>query len=154
MESELDLKGECRTTAIIGVAMIMSVVIYAFVVEMIRLQQDPFTGFASQSVGQLQEVFYGVALVMLFVIRKVRSLILKADEVQDQRSLVMRLRMATIVTFALCEVPAILGLVLFLTGGFHKEFYLFLALSLSAMVIYFPKYKHWEAWVGRGSKPF
>ncbi|MFP5212783.1 MAG: hypothetical protein ACLGPL_05335 [Acidobacteriota bacterium] len=153
MENGLDLKKEYQITAIVSGAMMASTLIYAIVVEFIRMQHTPFTGFAPQSLGNVKEYFYVMPLFWLFVIKAVRGAVAKAGQDTDPRSTVNRLRMATIVTFALCEVPALFGLVLFLLGGLHSEFYLMLAFSLVGMLLYFPRYNHWEVAAAR-SKVF
>jgi len=52
----------------------------------------------------------------------------------------------SIITFAFCEVPAVLGLVLFLIGGLRTDFYILLAISLGVKFANFPKYAEWENW--------
>jgi hypothetical protein len=46
---------------------------------------------------------------------------------------------------ALAEVPAVLGLTLFLLGGYNRDFYYLLLVSLVLAFMYFPRASVWEA---------
>jgi hypothetical protein len=153
MES-VDLKKEHQITAIISGAMISVLLMYAIVVEIIKFQYQPFTGFAPGSLGKVREGLFAAALLMIIAVRVARKLILKKDPNDDVKKLITKLKAATIITSILCEVPAILGLVLFLMGGVSKDFYVLMLYSLALMVIYFPKYHYLQAWVRKGRKPY
>ena len=47
---------------------------------------------------------------------------------------------------SLAEVPAILGLVLFMLFGLRGDFYVLLALSLALEAFFFPRLDGWRAW--------
>ncbi|MGD9642994.1 MAG: hypothetical protein AB7V08_09670 [Elusimicrobiales bacterium] len=49
-----------------------------------------------------------------------------------------------IITAALCEVPAVAGLILFLLTGYKADFYLLLAFSAGLEVYHFPRLARWE----------
>ena len=51
---------------------------------------------------------------------------------------------AAVITFALCEAVAVLGLVLFLLAGNSLDFYIFMVISLGFFYPVFPKYDQWE----------
>jgi hypothetical protein len=53
---------------------------------------------------------------------------------------------AAVITYALCEAPAIFGLVLFFLGRNSSDFHLFLLCSLFYFAVYFPKFSRWEEW--------
>jgi len=106
----------------------------------------------------------GVAVVIFFVIRFVNSLLLKgkgeggtapgdrAGQPSGKLPEIGVLTTAAVVTFALCEAPAVFGLVLFLLGRNTSDFYLFLLISLFYFAVYFPKFSTWEEWY-RGQQP-
>lgn len=142
-----------QTSRIISGAMLLTVLVYAVIVEVMRRQLDPFQGFAPPKTAQLPDIFYGLALMALVAIRMLRKALLKSNPGDDGKILVRRLVVAHIVTYCLCEIPAILGLVLFLMGGHYREFYVLLLFSLLLMVLYFPKIDHWEAWLRRSMPP-
>ncbi len=151
-----DLRKAYRITAIIGLAMIASLIVYAVVVELIKKQNAPFGGYSPLPPDVLSTLRYallGVVVVEFFVIRLLNTLTL-SGKVPLRSSAVtvpfapeaQRLVSASVVTYALCESVAIYGLVLFLIQGNSNDFYLFLALSLLYFSIYFPKYGKWEEW--------
>jgi hypothetical protein len=147
MKDDVNLRQEYRVTAIVAVAMLGAVAMYAAVVTVLQLQQQPFSGFAPDRLGQLREGFLLAILFVLIGVRMTRKGVLKKEPGDSPKALVNKLRVATIATFALCEVPAILGLVLFLLGGASKDFYSLALVSVAFMVLYFPRYRHWETWV-------
>ena len=84
--------------------------------------------------------FFGIALFQFYVIRWIRRRLLsKKRDVQT-------LLTTTIITYALCESVAILGLILFFLGRSSFDFYLFLVLSLIYFYLFFPRYAQWEEW--------
>ncbi|MHC1743435.1 MAG: hypothetical protein AB9873_10445 [Syntrophobacteraceae bacterium] len=147
MESTIDLKKEIRTATVVAWAMAASILGYLGVAELIRMQNHPFTGFAPQTMPP-KDVFFAGALLAFVAIRLARNALLKGAGA-DPESRLKRLRTATIVSLVMTEIPAILGLVLFLATGITEEFYLMVALSLVAVALYFPKLNHWEVWMRR-----
>jgi hypothetical protein len=150
MADGVDLRQDYRVIATVAAAMIVSLAVYAAVVVVFQSQHEGFSGFAPERISGLREGFLLAVLFVLIGIRMSRKAILKKDRGDDSMTLMNRLRLATVTTFAMCEVPAILGLVLFLLGGSSKDFYSLALVSLAFMVLYFPRYRHWETWV-RGS---
>jgi F0F1-type ATP synthase membrane subunit c/vacuolar-type H+-ATPase subunit K len=158
-----DLRKAYRVTALIGLVMTASLIVYAVVVELIKEQNAPFSGYSPLPPDVLSTLRYallGVAAVEFLVIRLLNKLMLsgKAPLRSSPTTVrfaphVQRLVSASVVTFALCESVAMYGLVLFLIQGNSNDFYLFLALSLFCFVVYFPRYGMWEEWIaeqGRG----
>jgi F0F1-type ATP synthase membrane subunit c/vacuolar-type H+-ATPase subunit K len=142
------LRQAYKKTALLGGAMIAALFIYAVVVEVIRSQQAPFSGFASfPEIKVLSYVLYVLALLQIVLTRVVPRLLLKKDPTDDLQSLIGKLNASAIITYALCETPAIYGLVLFFLGGLYRDFYLLLAYSLGLQLIHFPRYSRWEEWV-------
>ena len=48
------------------------------------------------------------------------------------------------IDLTLAEIPAILGLVLFLIAGYNRDFYVLLFVSLFLLFMYLPRLKSWE----------
>ena len=46
----------------------------------------------------------------------------------------------------LAEIPAILGLVLFMVSGLRADFYALLTLSLALLATWFPRLESWREW--------
>lgn len=150
------LKSAYRTAAFIGLSMVGSVLVYAVIVEVIRAQYAPFGGFSPlPEITVLRAVLAGVAVVMFFVIRLVIKLFLSGKIPGSGAggpsgplpAEAQRLVSAAMVTYALCETPAVFGLVLFLINGNPFDFYGFMALSLLYFAVYFPRFSAWVAWM-------
>ena len=126
-----------------GLAMIGSVFIYAVVVEVLKRALAPFAGLAALSPDQARMLKYllvALAFANFFLIKFIQK-IFGAPSVQQ-------LVQAAIVTFALCEVVALFGLILFLLAGNAMDFYTFMFLSLFYFWLFFPKIKDWEDRLG------
>ncbi len=133
------LKARYLAVNFIALALIASVFVYAGVVEFIRWQQSPFAGFAKlpeATVTLLRYVFLILAGTQYVVIRVVQKLLLAQS--------LHNLPQAAIISLALCETVAVLGLVLFLLDGIATDFYIFMTISLAFFYLYFPKYDQWE----------
>jgi hypothetical protein len=142
------LKARYLAVNFIGLAMIAAVFVYAGVVEVIKWQLAPFAGFAGldpRTAGLLKYVFLALAAAQYGVIKVVQKIV-------PARS-VDNLPQAAIITFALCEAVALLGLVLFLMTGATLDFYIFMVISLGFFYLFFPKYEQWEAVVKPGGPP-
>jgi hypothetical protein len=133
------LKARYLTVNFIGLAMIAAVFVYAGVVELIKWQLAPFTGFARidpGTAGLLKYVFLALAAAQYGAIKVVQK-ILPAKSADS-------LPQTAIIIFALCESVAVLGLALFLLAGQPMDFYIFMVISLGFFYLFFPKYEQWE----------
>jgi len=133
------LKARYLAVNFIGLAMIAAVFVYAGVVELLKWKLAPFAGFAKldpPTVALLKYAFLALAAVQFGVIKAVQK-ILPARSVDN-------LSQAAVITFALCESVAVLGLVLFLLAGQGLDFYIFMVISLGFFTLFFPKYDQWE----------
>ena len=139
------LKARYLAVNFIGLAMIAAVFVYAGVVELIKWQLAPFAGFAKldpHTVALLKYAFLALAAAQFGIIKAVQK-ILPTRTVEN-------LSVAAIITFALCESVAVLGLVLFLLAGNSMDFYIFMMISLGFFYLFFPKYEQWEQRVSAG----
>ena len=128
------LKARYLAINFIGLAMIASVFVYAGVVEVIKWQMAPFTGFATldpQTVVLIKYVFLALAAAQFGIIKALQK-ILPARSVEN-------LSLAAIITFALCESVAVLGLVLFLLAGQGHGFLYFYGDFLGVFLSFFPQ---------------
>ena len=135
----LALKSRYLAVNFIGLAMIAAVFVYAGVVELIKWQLAPFAGFAKldpPTVSLLKYAFLALAAAHFGIIKIVPK-ILPIRSVEN-------LSLTAIITFALCESVAVLGLVLFLLAGNSMDFYIFMVISLGFFYLFFPKYEQWE----------
>jgi F0F1-type ATP synthase membrane subunit c/vacuolar-type H+-ATPase subunit K len=128
----------------IGAMFILALGSYAFVVEMIRARQAPFTGYVPTApVGVLRLVLAGMALVSLLA-ATIMSRNIAARRAAGPAA--PRFLTANVVAMAMCESIAMYGLVLFLLAGQRADFYGFAALALLAFAWHFPRRSQWEEW--------
>ena len=142
------LKARYLAVNFIGLAMIAAVFVYAGVVELIKWQLAPFAGFATldpHTVALLKYAFLALAAAQFVIIKAVQK-ILPTPSVE-------KLSLTAIITFALCESGAVLGLVLFLLAGQGLDFYIFMVISLGFFTLFFPKYQQWEQRMRVGASP-
>ena len=142
------LKARYLAINFIGLAMIAAVFVYAGVVELIKWQWAPFTGFAkldAPTVSLLKYVFLALAAAQFGIIKVVQKILptRSADN----------LTQAAVITFALCEAVAVLGLVLFLLAGNALDFYVFMVISFGFFYLFFPKYEQWEQRISAAGPP-
>ena len=131
----------CRTAQVIGAQFILSLGIYAFVIDQIQRTRAPFAGFVPGAPRDLLRwIFLALALAGLWLARVMQRSILA----NPATPLVGRLSSAAIVALALCEAIAIYGVVLFLLSGRVSDYYLFAALALVGFGIYFPRREAWQ----------
>jgi hypothetical protein len=138
-KSPLALKTRYLAVNFIGLAMIASVFVYAGVVEFIKWQWAPFAGFGHlepRLAAFLKYIFLALAGAQYGAIKLVQKIV-------PARS-VDNLPQAAIITFALAESVAVLGLVLFLLAGNSMDFYIFMLISLLYFYLFYPKYDIWE----------
>jgi hypothetical protein len=148
MDIRDEIRSSLRTISLVGVSTIVSLLIYLAIAEFIRARFRPFQGFAAVgNVQQLRYVFFGAAIVTVILIRVIRQMLLKVHARGDIQGGLRRLQRASLVTIVLSEVPAVLGLVLFLVAGRNIDFYLLLLVSMVLLFMYFPRRSAWEDWL-------
>jgi F0F1-type ATP synthase membrane subunit c/vacuolar-type H+-ATPase subunit K len=160
--SDAELKKGYRQARIIGMAMVFSVLVYALIVEIMRINpafsREPLLPKGADSI---KYIFLGLALIQFFLIKMIRRRFLLREPGQATRLQtglqtgsvsikVARLLVTSIITYALCESIAVYGLVLFFVTKRPFDFYLFMGISLLYFAAYFPRYTQWEEWVVRG----
>ena len=148
-----DLDPHFRATRIIAAAMIVSLVVYAALIELIKIQFAPFRGFArfpEELLRVLRLALLATALVEVGLIRILRRALTAARPGAAAPG--PRLQTASVVTFGLCESVGIFGVVLFVTFGSSADFYLFLVLSLGLFAFYFPRRDQWEEWARQAGR--
>ena len=143
-----DLKKAYQTSLMINIGVIGALIIYAVIVEILKSKLAPFGGFVNfGQIAILRYIFYGIAILQIFVIRILRGTFLRASASDDPKTFIIKLSRASIATAVLCELPAVLGIVLFLMRGHSRDFYLMLGLSFFLVFLYFPRYGNWEEWI-------
>jgi F0F1-type ATP synthase membrane subunit c/vacuolar-type H+-ATPase subunit K len=132
------LQQQFKTTNYIGLAMMASVFLYAVLVMGIDKGYLPYKvshQIDSSILDKVKYILLAISILHYIIIRFFQKFSLKSAAY---------LPAASILTFALCEVIAIYGLVLFLLSGISMDFYIFMLISLFYFYIFYPKYTDWE----------
>jgi protein-S-isoprenylcysteine O-methyltransferase Ste14 len=151
MEYPAELKKAYQTCRFVGLALVASFFVYLAFEEFARARWRPFLGFGrSGNVQTLRYVLYAAAATTVIIGRLLNSSFLKRPTADgDERTAVRRLSAATILSLVFSEIPALLGLALFLVAGLNRDFYFLLFVSLVLVFIYFPRIKNWEDYLQR-----
>jgi hypothetical protein len=140
-----DLRKMYQATAIVCGALFASLFIYVAAVEVTRTTFEEFAGFLRLPNSELlRYLVYSVALMQLGVIKmiKARSTEINASDVPSV--IISKLSKTAFLGAGLSEIPAALGLVLFLLLGLYADFYILWLMSLVLMLIQFPRLTRWE----------
>jgi hypothetical protein len=149
-----ELRQAYRTTAIVCAAMIAGLFPYLVIVELVRGQLGT-SGYLmdAREIELLAYVLYGLALLPFIVPHLIKRHVIAAAPEEGEGALVMRLRTATFLSYALSEVPAVFGLVLFFLAGLTKAFYVLWFLSLLSMLLQFPRLRGWQELARQANRP-
>jgi len=143
-----DLKKIVKTAVVMAASMLAVLFIYLVAVEVIRARMAPFSGFVEiKNTMLLRYVFYGIAVFQVILIRILRGFLLRKTFSSNKTNMTGDLFKSSIFILALSEIPAILGLALFLLGGLNRDFYILLFVSLFLMFMYFPRYNECKTWI-------
>ncbi len=148
MEDPSILKDAYRTCRLVGVAVMASLLVYAVIVATGQVWHKPFLGPLRVAHSLiLRYAFYGAAIAIVVVTRILNSLMMRTSVRDDQNALIRKLSRTAVVSMSLGEGPAVLGLALFLLGGFSRDFYMLLAVSLVLEFMYFPRLRNWQDFI-------
>jgi hypothetical protein len=154
MYARADLKQAYQVTAILCTALIVGLFVYAGAVELIRLHNRAFDGFLPPvMVELLRYVVYTLATVQLVLAGVIKHWLGAIKRREEALALLGRLKVAVLAAYALSEIPALLGLVLFLLAGLHTDFYILWLMSLVAMLVHFPRLRMWEDLARTAARP-
>ncbi len=140
-----------RIAAVLAAAAMASLLIYVLVSELaLGREFRPVLDLRRDSVLALRYIFFGSAAAAVVLLRILRGLVLRKRPGEEEESLGRKLLLASILTTALSEVPAILGFVLFILTGLRRDFFVLCAVSLVLLFMYFPRLVHWREWTSAG----
>jgi hypothetical protein len=135
----LELKKKYLAINFIGLAMIVSIFLYAALVEVFKRGYilPPLDRPIPESISSMFfYIFLTVAGVIFFIVKFLNGR-MAAKNPQN-------LSVIAVATFALAEIPAILGLILFLLVREAMYFYALMLCSLILFYLYYPRYDQWE----------
>lgn len=148
MDDDQELKTAYKTSAAVYAAFMLSLVPYVIVFMVLKTR---FSGFPLMEEGiefpWLRYAFFALGLLQVFLIKFIRETLTTRVMRVDRKILSLHLQKMSLISAALCEIPALLGLVLFLLNGNAGDFYVLLIISVVLFVMYFPRWNNWEEWV-------
>lgn len=148
MDVQEELRSRLRPVSFMAAAAVGGLLVALVVGEFIRYRLRPFTGFASlDGASELRYIFFGAAVAAVVLVRVLRQALLRKPPADDARAALRRLQQASFLTLVLSEIPAILGFVLFLLGGFNIDLYVLIFVSLFLIFMYCPRRSSWEEWL-------
>ncbi|MFQ5993744.1 MAG: hypothetical protein ACE5K1_01510 [Acidiferrobacterales bacterium] len=113
------------------------------VVEILRSRG--FAGvLAADLRASLQYGCYGLAVALTIAIRPIQRRISAVRPSDDTHQAVKRFAHGTMIAFALSEMPAVMGLMLFVLVGLQADFYVLWLFSLVLMLLQFPRQRNWR----------
>jgi len=140
-----DLKTAYRSSLILYTVIMATLAIYLGVFEILKAHIPNFQGAMDRTgFPWLRYAFYALGLIQVFLIKFINEAAVKSIDTTDIQTLIQYLQRMAVISATLCEVPVLLGWVLFFLGGLSRDFYILLILSFVLFVIYFPRYPHWE----------
>jgi L-amino acid N-acyltransferase YncA len=93
---------------------------------------------------------FAVAISAIFLVTVTRYTMLRTPPATPEARL-QRIQSASMLGAALSELPAVLGLALFITTRNRGDFYIMLVLSAYMLIRHFPRRAAWETYVRRGT---
>ncbi len=130
-----------RIARIAMLAIASSLLFHVMIVEVVRrtVEQGP-----SQLSEFTRLAFYSVAFLSIVGSHMVRILMMRKP-VSGIDELANRLKVTTVITAALSELPIVTGLLLFLFDGQYGDFYVLGFISFYLMLRNFPRLSQWES---------
>jgi len=127
-----------------------SLLVIIALVEILGSKLTSAPGTYSSYLSSLRYIFYGIAVVVIFTIRRINSLFKLRPRTGKVERSINRMLSLSIITSLLCEIPGILGLAYFLLKGTKRDFYYLMILSAVLLLLYFPKYSKWQLMTEKG----
>ncbi len=135
-----------RLQQMLAAALAAALLVYAIIVEVLSRQSYTVGGVPDTLLHNLRFVFVFLAFAVYFVMRFGQQRILVKKPTDTRQALVAKLSLASLISLVLAELPAVLGLVLFLMSGNRRDFYPLMVISLILLYVAFPRFTIWEVW--------
>jgi hypothetical protein len=135
------LKKSYLAAAISSAGIIGAIVFYAVIAELLRHigHKPPLAPPASYAV---KYGLYIIAVSSVFVINLVSARLSGAKPTPEET--IKNMTAQAIIKAALCELPAVSGLILVMLTGLRTDFYLLLVFSVGLEIYHFPRLAQWE----------
>jgi len=150
-----ELKSRYRKAVFIWIEMVFSIFVYAFVVEIMKMNSAFLRATSPLQEGGIPVfLLLGFAIMTFFLIKYIHNQILSGKSSGNPAGSkiplspkIAKLLKASLVSNAICESVAIYGLILFVLHKNPFDFYIFMVLSLFYFAFTFPRYAQWEEWI-------
>jgi hypothetical protein len=148
MDPRDEIRAHLKPATMVGAAILACLVLYMALVEVLKSVLKPFRGFASPTDAQpLRLAAFGLGALVVLYLLLFRTRLFGRRPGDDVPAAVGRIQRASIVVLVLGEIPAVLGLALFLLTGNAADFRALLVVSLVLTFIGFPRSSTWEEWL-------
>jgi len=139
--NDQQLRKSYLAAAVSAAGIIGAIVFYAVLVELLRRlgHRPPLVPPAAYAA---KYALYILSAVSVFLVKPLAARLAGASPTPE--AAVKALTAQAIITAALCELPAVCGLILFLLTGYRADFYLLLVFSAGLEVYHFPRLARWE----------
>lgn len=135
------IKRSYLSAAVAAAGIIGAIIFYAVVAEILsRLGHKP--PLAAPAAYAVKYALYLLSVSALLAV-KLASARLDVKKATPEETL-KALTVLAIVKAALCELPAIAGLILFVLTGYKTDFYLLLTFAAGLEIYHFPRLARWE----------
>ncbi|HNW43737.1 MAG TPA: hypothetical protein PKI19_04480 [Elusimicrobiales bacterium] len=136
-----ELKKRYIGAAITACGIITAIFFYTVVAEILR-----YTGHKplvpAPAAYVLKYVFYLIGVSAIAALKLADSALDKKKETPRETAALLTLLAVT--RAAICEMPAIAGLVLLILTGNYTDFYLLTVFSIGLEIFHFPRLRQWE----------
>ncbi|MDA8244470.1 MAG: hypothetical protein M0025_10180 [Elusimicrobia bacterium] len=140
-----EIKKAYAPAAIAAASMTAAPLVYGVAAEVLRRTgyEPPLAGGQASAAAC---ALYAAAVLPLLSLKVLGAKLgaRRATAAETARSLTA----AAVLKGAVCEVPAVAGLLLFVLTGRHREFFALMLLSIALQVFNFPKLAEWEEKLG------
>lgn len=137
-----------KKTFITGLNIVGSTILFIIISFFINIEKQPIQNLA------YRYYFLGAALIIAFLIRIFKRLLLTKQQNYTFIQLLKRLQTSSIITFSLCDLVAKIGIIEYLMFGITMDLYLMIFLSFVFYVVHFPRKYQWEEYINLHIKEF
>jgi hypothetical protein len=138
-----------RQATILSATIGFGILITAVIVEVFK-RTLPVRDTGPVNLDSVRIAMFAVAGVIIFTATVLKSIFLRNVPATGEAR-IAKLRTAAALTAAFAEVPAVLGLVMFVLGRRNSDFYLLFAVAVYMLARHFPRRDAWENYVRRGN---
>lgn len=136
-----EIRQAYTVSAVVAAAIVGAIVFYTVIVEvLLRMGHSPF--IAPPAAYAVKYAVYFISVSTLFTLKFIESRF--GGKMNSPEETLSALRGLAIVKAAVCELPAVGGLILFLLTGYRADFYLLAVFALALEIWHFPRLPRWE----------